>query len=541
MSSTKEALLARYEKRLAFDNFFTGRLYPVIVAVLVLFGYFTKQEVFTNAILAVLTFWGLLSCKTVRPLMCYLFTVLYQIPYEHQVQNPETDADSLLSGWRAFVVLGSFALVIIGAMIFLIRQGAWHKADKREGLYRFKPLPLLIPTLLFCLSLFLAGFGTKINSPNESMIFAAGQTVVYLILFAIFFRGFEDENSGELLAYFAYVTLIVACILNVEVACYHINKFIETGTLEFIRNGNEINLGFGNANLIAYNVGLLIPMQLYGFTKCKGRGIYLLSAILTYLSSCSCTSRTATIAATFILILGLILSFFARNVQHPRRVSNRVILLLLVIVIAAVFVVFPTQVKAFFADLDRTFPEKTSLTATTSEGITLLSKTASTMKSKIGQLLDALLGDINLSGRVRIWDECGVAFEQNPIFGPGIYFLDIPGGFELSYMPWLAHNTVMYLLGAGGIVALAAYLLYRFATALVFFVRPTTDKWFLFLVCLFLVISGLTDNYVFYYYTAFHYLVALAIACKINRETKVERLARRERIAEKLSKSAPKA
>ena len=163
------------------------------------------------------------------------------------------------------------------------------------------------------------------------------------------------------------------------------------------------------------------------------------------------------------------------------------------------------------------------------------------MKSKIGQLLDALLGDINLSGRVRIWDECGVAFEQNPIFGAGIYFLDIPSSFELSYMPWLAHNTVMYLLGAGGAFALVAYLIYRLATALVFFIRPSTEKWFLFLVCLFLVISGLTDNYVFYYYTAFHYLVALAIACKIDREEKQARIARRERIAEKLAKGAPKA
>ena len=525
MTMTKDELIEGYRKKLSFDNFFTGRLYPIVVAVIVLLGYFTKQEVFLNVVTAVLTFWGLCCSKTVRPLICYLFTVLYQIPVEHQVQNNATDPDSILAGWRAYVVLGSFGLVILGTFIFLIRQSKRHRIEKREGLFKWKPLPLFVPTLLFCLSLFLSGFGTEIKKPLESMVFIVGQTVVYLILFAIFYRGLEDENSGELLAYFAYVTLIVACILNVEVGYYHFTKLKETGALEFIRNDSEIRLGFGDSNLVAYNVGLLIPMQLYGFTKCKGRLIYLLSALLTFVMCVSCVSRTATIAAAMILVLGFALAFFARGIKKDRRVTNRLWILLIVCAAIVAMILVPQKITSLFADLDRTFNGNTE----------------SNMKSNIGQLLVSLLGDINLSGRVGIWDKCGLAFEENPLFGRGIYFLEIPGSFEISYMPWLAHNTVMYLLGAGGIIALAAYLLYRLATALVFFVRPSTDKWFLFLVCLFLVVSGLTDNYVFYFYTAFHYLVALAIACKLNREAKAERRARRERIAEKLATGAPKA
>ena len=351
------------------------------------------------------------------------------------------------------------------------------------------------------------------------MLFAAGQTLVYLVLFAIFYRGIEDENSTELLAYFAYVTLIVATILNVEVGYYHFVKFRETGALEFIRNDSEISLGFGDANLIAYNVGLLIPMQLYGFTKCRGRLVYLISALLTYVLCVSCVSRTATIAATLILGLGFLLSFFARGIKKSRRVTNRIWILLLIVAVGVVCIIYPAQLESLFADIDRTFNEQAP----------------ATMQSEIGQLLQDLFGKINLSGRIRIWDECGLAFEENPIFGRGIYFLEIPGSFELSYMPWIAHNTLMYLIGAGGIVALAAYLLYRLCTALVFFVRPSTDKWFLFLVCLYLVVSGITDNYVFYFFTAFPYVLALAIACKINRENKAQRLARRERVASKLA------
>ena len=522
MNTSNSALSSRLQKRVQLDNFFTGRLYPVIVVALALAGALTGYEVYINIVLSVLTFVALMCSHTIRPFLPYLLVALYQIPEEHLITDPAAGGDYLFSGHRMYIVFGSIGLVLLGVLIFCVRESARRHKEARLGEYRPHMLPLLIPTVLLCIGFALAGFGTEGFLEGKHLLYSLGQSAVFLLLFAAIYRGITNEDSEELLSYFAYISFLVAFVLNFEVCKYHYEKYLETGALEFIRSGwkeyPEISLGFGGCNLVAYNVGALIPMQMYGFVKCRGRLLYLLGAISSCILAVSCVSRTATVVSTFILIVGFISAFFARDISAKRRRGNRIVLSVVAIAILACIVIFPGKVKMLYQDMfDRLLIEKKTETTAAAEEAPEEEKEM----------------EFNFTGRDELWREAVENVKENPIFGVGPEHVTSPDPeyniLSVDFFPYMAHNTFFQLL-SGGIVLLLAYLIYRLATLVVFFKHRSTNKWFLFLVCFYLIATSLTDNYIFYIYTTFHYVTALAIACKLHRESKEKQARKRERL-----------
>ncbi len=520
MNTSNTALLSRLKKRVDMDNFFTGRLYPVLVAALALVGALTGYEVYINIALSVMTFVALMCSRTIRPFLPYLLVALYQIPKEHLITDPAAGGDYLFSGVNTYIILGSIAFVLLGVLIFLTRHTVRKHKMAKNGEYRPHLLPLLIPTLLFCVSFVFAGYGTEGFLEGKHLLYTFGQSAVFLLLFAAIYRGISEENTEELLSYFAYVSFLVALVINVQVVLYHYDKYLATGVLDFIRNDgvySEITLGFGGCNLVAYNVGALIPMQMYGFVKCRGRLLYLLGAISSCVLAVSCVSRTATVVSTFILIVGFISAFFARDISAKRRTGNRIVLSIAMVAIIAFIVIFPAKVKMLYQDMfDRLFVEKEVTTSAEVED----NKERETEKK------------FNFTGRDKIWGECVEKFKEHPIFGAGPEHVTAPEHNMLStdFFPYMAHNTFFQLLGSGGLVAILAYFIYRLSTLVVFFKNSSTNKWFLFLVCFYLIATSLTDNYIFYIYTTFHYVTALAIACKIYHEDKAKKKERQARL-----------
>ena len=522
------ALLARVQKREKTKNFFTGRLYPVIIVSLALLGALTGYEVYINVLLSVLTVVALLKSQTIRPFLPYLLVALYQIPKEHLITDPAAGGDYLFSGIRSYIVFGSIGLVFVGLLIFVIKHAMYRHRQAKVGEYRPHILPLLLPTLFLCLSFVFSGFGTEGFLQSKHLLYTFGQSAVFLLLFAVLYRGISEEENEDLLSYFAYISFLVALVLNIQIVLYHYGKYIETGALEFVRSKwneyPEIELGFGGCNLVAYNVGALIPMQLYGFVKCRGRLLYLFGAISSCILAVSCVSRTATVASTFVLLFGFVLAFFARDLSRKRKVGNRIVLSVVMVAIIAFIVVYPAKVKMLYQDMfDRLFVEKeVSTTAQATEEETQAKK------------------EFNFTGRDELWRDAIESFKKSPIFGVGPEHVSEPDPeytmLSTDFFPYMAHNTFFQLLGSGGLVALLAYGIYRFSTLVVFFKKRSTNKWFLFLVCFYLIATSLTDNYIFYIYTTFHYITALAIACKIYREEKEKertRACRREEIRQK--------
>jgi hypothetical protein len=121
------------------------------------------------------------------------------------------------------------------------------------------------------------------------------------------------------------------------------------------------------------------------------------------------------------------------------------------------------------------------------------------------------LGD---NGRFEIWKTGIDQFLAHPIFGAGFYDNGITAEeileWNLQIYPNLYHNTVIQMLGAAGIVGLAAYLWHRFCTVKLALTRPTLEKTMLALGILALVLFGMLDVLFFITYPLLYYALMLA-------------------------------
>ena len=61
-------------------SFFNGKIYPLIVAIITLVGFYFRIDYLTNVVLIALTLFALSRTNTIRPLFPYLFCVFYQMP-----------------------------------------------------------------------------------------------------------------------------------------------------------------------------------------------------------------------------------------------------------------------------------------------------------------------------------------------------------------------------------------------------------------------------------------------------------------------------
>ena len=119
------------------------------------------------------------------------------------------------------------------------------------------------------------------------------------------------------------------------------------------------------------------------------------------------------------------------------------------------------------------------------------------------------------SGRFKLWSNTLAIFAEYPIFGGGFFSIPFtsyvhPEG-AYRFMPGFAHNTIVELLGAGGLFLLLTYLVYRGATIWRLVRRITWQRIFLGLVILSLLGTSLLDNHLFNIYPAFFYAAALVL------------------------------
>jgi O-antigen ligase len=120
------------------------------------------------------------------------------------------------------------------------------------------------------------------------------------------------------------------------------------------------------------------------------------------------------------------------------------------------------------------------------------------------------------NGRYTLWRAAFDNFLDSFVFGGGFYGFEVPD-FVLSPFGPLAkqaHNTVLQLLSATGIVGFFSYAYYRYSTVKPVFVRPTLSKTFMALSVAVLLGGSLLDNFIFNIYPLFSYTVALTVIHK---------------------------
>ena len=453
-------------------SFFSGRWYPIAVAVMVLLGHTLGAEVYLLPLNAVLFALAMLVSDTVRPLIPVLCTFLYQVPLMHTPGGPVWSS-YYSTGIRPALMLFSAAVILLTLVYTAIKFGIF------SGL-SFRGTPLLVSMTALGVAFLLGGAFSSTWVPGD-LLWGAIQAVLFPLLFLVFYRGLRAERDLEELGlYLAYVSAVIGVLLFAQMADLYIfgndfygSVFDESGSVIKER----IHLGWATWNPVGVAIAVNIPMIFYGVIKGRAPWAYLLCAALTYVAALLTFSRNAMVFSTLAFVLCVLIACFFGD--RRRRLVFRIVSVGGAFAVLLAGIVLFEKISVFARDIfDRGFSD---------------------------------------NGRFNVWRTAFENFKSAPVFGSGYYHFTSPELYNFSpAIPLMAHQTFLQLLSSMGLVGLFAYLYYRFDTARIFFCRPTLMKTMLGLSMLVLLCESMLDNFIFTIFPLFFYSIALATATLVH-------------------------
>ena len=460
----KELSLSSFLTLDGWRTFFMGRAYPLLIAVLVLFGNFTSLDYYVNFIITGLFVFAMIISDTVRPIIITVCSYIYQISIPHSPGYP-TYSDFFFSEYRKYISVIIILLVGAAFAIFAIRNKIFSR------ILREKPR-LILASAAFSATLVTNGIFSE-SWTYKNLIFGFLNTLVYFFLFLIVLFGLKkEENTKGLLEYFCYVSLLLSAVI----ICEMLHLFVTVDGV--FSNGaivkDKVALGWGIWNVIGSSLAVLIPTLFLGAMTAKRHYIYFLFATLSYIFSVLSMSRNALVFSSLAyLACVLIACFLGKNNRIYRWIALSGFALLLIFAL-----IFFGKIKVLFLDyFNRGFSD---------------------------------------SGRFELWELALNNFREAHLFGCGFYGFFTDSVFEYSAFPRMAHNTVLQLLSSMGIVGFISYGWYRIETLRVFLHRPTLAKTMLGISILVFLLGSLLDNFVFNLHPPLYYTFALAIACRLD-------------------------
>lgn len=455
-------------------EFFSGKIYPIVMSMLILVGYFFEIEVYTATLNMLIVSVALLTSRSMKPLMFFALTFFYQMTVANSPMDP-IKSDNYATGIRPFLLIGGVVLFVVCVFVHAFKNKFFTKIN-------FFKIPLFIPMLALVLGLVTNGLFTQ-DYKIGNLLWGLALVVVYVLFFLVLYLGLVDEDPEEITEYFTYITLLISWILLIQVVGIYLSGdlFVNGGV-----NRGAFVLGFGKTNAVGFVLATLIPMNFYGFMKNKCRYapyIHLFTAFALLGATLTSTSRNAVLVGCLYFAFCFIFMMFAGE----RKKLARIIVPISIVAVAILILLF---FKDEFVSLIKHYLERTKVD-------------------------DFTQSDINSAsaGRINIWLRCLEIFQNNPIFGAGFF------GDEMKFaqpmaeiIPHFAHNTIFQLLAGLGLVGTLCYGYYRVCTLKYLFHKPTLDRFMLMVSASMLLTGSMLDNHLFNIYPGLYYTVALVIA-----------------------------
>jgi O-antigen ligase len=338
-----------------------------------------------------------------------------------------------------------------------------------------------LPTLLFAAVLVANGMGSDAWSIGDLLFGLVEASVFFILFYLVYFGALEDDTDG-LIDYVIFCSALTVLVLAADMVYF----FAVTPDL-FNADGaimkEKLELGFGISNSLGFCASVFLPVCVFGVNRARGilRKVFYfvataISLVLVVVSLC----RNALLFSGIALVLAFIIcSFFGEG----RRACRVIVFLGTVICGALLFVYWDDVIRITTEYINRS-------------------------------TLD--------SGRFKLWGYALDKFDVSHLLGEGFLAIqdyeDIVDTFR--FVPIMAHNTPLQMLVSCGIVGLLLYCIYRVATLWPLIKRPSFVKIMLASPVLMTICESLLDNFIFYIYMAFPYVVFLAIIHKIGEEEK---------------------
>lgn len=445
-------------------SFFEGNLYPALIAAGVLIGHVTALEFYFFIPIILSASVALFICETSKPFIPVLLTFVYLVNLKHSPGFPSW-SDYYTRTYVVVTAAVLFSLLFISAVYFYARRIIPKMHPKKTPLF----LPLTLLSAAFILNGILTSGWKPIN-----LVFGIAEAAVFFVLFYLFYYGLEKESINRLLDYVCYVSLLAATVLFGEIIFMYLTNdaiFSEAGTLR----KESISLGWGISNPIGNALVILIPMLMLGAARCRYAPVYLIATLFTSLATFMTLSRNAIILCGIILTASFITIYMMSDIRKPMAITFGTGVGLLLIA-ALIFADKLTELLSYFSSAGTTD-----------------------------------------SGRFKLWSDSFKNFLSAPVFGRGFFdWGDMSGNEMASFLPNMSHNTFFQLISSMGILGLGSYAYYRVKSMLPFFKRISREKLMLLYSVLVLLLGSLFDNFIFYFHSAFLYVLVLAIVFRMN-------------------------
>ncbi len=444
-------------------SFYAGRIYPVLVALLVLLGNATGFDVVFAILILLSMVPACFICHDLRfALMPVMSTVFIVSGKTYTPGNPGY-AERYLKP-SVLISIGITAVLVIVALTgFVIKN--------RKTANRLPRRMTLVSLLIFCAALFCNGAFAEGYTPLN--LFFAFMISLSLLLVYILFALFLDIDR-QVFDRFMYCLVILGLLICFELLAAYCT------TVQFVDGAivkGSVVLGWGAWTNIGGMLVFLLPAHFY-FAASHRYGIWaIVSGMLQFVCIFLSQSRGALLMGGVMLLLCLVYLFF----KGKNRRINRIVILSLI-------------------------------------GIGLIG--SALLFEKISGLIQNFLnmgfGD---NGRFALWRAGLENFSEYPIFGSGFYDCYVPeahAGWKMDVYPYLYHCTIVQLLASSGIVGFVAYTYHRFCTIKSICRHPNLQKTFFGFCILGLLIFSLTDVLFFKTYPTIIYALILLMIDRRN-------------------------
>lgn len=444
------------EKAISFLN---GYYYPLLICVCTLIAHTFSIELFGVGVLVATVSLGFLFCKDLKFLISPLFMFILMF------SQPSVESGIFYkTPYLIAMVCCAVYIVALFILHFIINRSTLE-------LSKFLKSKLFWGYILLCGAYLLNGALNFDEYVFGNIIFALIQIASLGVIFFIFYINLTVDK--ETVKYLFYVLYLTSILVSMQVFISFISGQVEFQNGEIVKE--SLLFGWGMWNNAGGLLAFLLPVHFY-FASChkKFGYIFYFTGIISYLAIVISLSRSSLLVSSFMIIACAIIScFFDENKKTNKFITASI----------AVLGVIGTFL----------------------------------LWSKISNILgDYITRGFSDNGRFEIYKKGLINFKNNPIFGGGFHSVKAQEHTFVSFLPDRYHNTFIQMMGACGIVGLAAYLFHRTQTVILFWKRKSLSTLFFGLCIASLLLTSMLDNHFFNIYPAFIYSVILVVIDKSN-------------------------
>ncbi len=447
----------------------SSKYFPFITAAFTLMSYYLGLDVVLFYYFALVGILMLLLLDDLTPFISLLLFMSISISLINTPSSSMGNSDYYRRPEifiQIFIILSLFIATAVYRLIKTIVTG------------KFKITPIFFGMCGFAFVLLLNGlFTPDYNAKNLLFAFILASSLV--IIYSCLKDNVKLNPEGyERIAYSFFAFSVVLLIELIE--AYATTEGLFT---DGVINRGKLIFGWGVYNTYGVMLLMCLPATIYLAGKKSFGFVYTLYSFVLFTALFFSCSRQTMVGGAFVYIFCIATLF----VKGKNRFANMCVLIAAAAACIVLIAVYHEAVFEFFQVIFENL------------------------------IVD---GELNGSGRMRLWREALGYFKKFPIFGSGFFvYFSYHGNSGLGFMPLMCHNTILELLSSCGMVGLIVYLGHRIQTVLCFFKKVTVERTFIAMTILSILLLSLMDNHIFNIFPTIIYSSLIAILDKSQEKT----------------------